>query len=70
LSIAAFRVTYDDGFDADLMVYSPWPGFGVQATVHASCAPVSPWTEPIEIALPDCTGEIEWLLGRCSAVTP
>jgi hypothetical protein len=70
LPIAAFGVTYDGGFDAYLMVYSPWPGFGFRADVRVSDAPVGPWTEPIGIALPDCIGEIEGLVGHCYAVTP
>jgi hypothetical protein len=70
LPVAAFGVTYDEDDDTHVMVYSPWPGFCGVVAVRASDTPVGPWTDAIEITLPNCSGEIAGLNEHCYAATP
>ena len=70
LPVAAFGVTYHEGYDTHVMVYSPWPGFCGVVAVRASDTPVGPWTDAIEITLPNCSGEIAGLHEHCYAATP
>lgn len=75
LPVAAFGVTdhrdtddQDDG--VNLMVYSPWPGFCGVLAVRASDTPVGPWTDAVEIAVPDCTDLTKAIDQHCYAGTP
>jgi len=70
LPIAAFGVTYHEGYDTHLMVYSPWPGFCGLLAVRASDTPVGPWTDAVEIAFPNCSGAARELDVHCYAGTP
>lgn len=70
LPIAAFGVDHHADFDAYLMVYSPWPGFCSELDVRVADAPVGPWTEPVPITLPDCSGEDSGVAQHCYAATP
>lgn len=70
LPVAAFGVVDDDGLDAHLMVYSPWPGFCSELAVRVADTPVGPWTQPVPITLPDCTDEDAELAEHCYAATP
>ncbi len=70
LPVAAFGVTYHEGYDTHLMVYSPWPGFCDVLAVRASDTPVGPWTDAVEAAFPNCIGTIAGLDEHCYAGTP
>jgi hypothetical protein len=70
LPVAAFGVTYDDGVDTYMMVYSPWPGFCDVLAARAADIPVGPWTDAVEIRFPNCSGTIAGLDEHCYAATP
>ncbi len=70
LPVAAFGVTYHEGYDTHLMVYSPWPGFCGVLAVRASDTPVGPWTDAVEVGFPNCSGEDSGLDEHCYAGTP
>ncbi len=70
LPVAAFGVTYDDGVDTYMMVYSPWPGFCGVLAARAADIPVGPWTDAVEIRFPNCSGTIAGLDEHCYAATP
>ena len=70
LPVAQFGVTYDEVFDAHLMVYSPWPGFCNVLAVRASDTPVGPWTDAVEITFPGCGATDNGVDEYCYAATP
>ena len=70
LPVAAFGLAYDPDLEAYLMVYTPWPGPGERVAVRVAQAPVGPWSEPVGVTLPDCTGEIAGMTQHCYAGTP
>ncbi len=68
--VAAFGLAYDPDVDAYVMVYTPWPGPGDRVAVRVAQTPVGPWSEPVGVTLPDCTGEIRGMTQHCYAGTP
>ena len=70
LPVAAFSVVRDGHVNAYLMVYSPWPAFCSEVDVRVAGTPVGPWTSPVPITLPGCSGEVAGLDGHCYTATP
>ncbi len=70
LPVASFSVVHDDRLDAHLMAYSPWPAFCGEVAVRVAATPVGPWTSPVPITLPGCSGEVAGLDGHCYTATP
>ena len=69
LPVAGFDLAYDDLLGVYVMAYTPWPGFCGRAAIRVSTTPVGPWTPPVEVTLPDCTGEVAGMDHHCYAVT-
>ncbi len=57
--VAAFDLEYDADLGIYLMAYTPWPGFCGRVALRVAETPVGPWTEPVEVTLPDCREEID-----------
>jgi hypothetical protein len=67
--VAAFDLEHDEDLGIYVMAYTPWPGFCGRVALRIAETPVGPWTEPVEVTLPDCREEIDGQGYYCYAGT-
>jgi hypothetical protein len=67
--VAAFDLEHDEDLGVYVMAYTPWPGFCGRVALRIAETPVGPWTEPVEVTLPDCREEIDGQGYYCYAGT-
>lgn len=56
LPVGGVNVVYDPATALYVMGYSPWPGYTPQLALRYATSPQGPFTAPLVVTLPDCTG--------------